>query len=411
LLWPVSGAPIVEGALLTDSAGRIAAVGAEAQVPRPEDAVARRYPDAVLLPGFVNAHTHLELTGLAGQIDEPDFVDWILHVRRAKEAAPPDTFGDWARAGVRDTWRHGITTVADTGTSGAVVHALSELGGAGIVYQEAIAPEPDRAAAALAGVRDAIEQLRVAAGPRVTVGVSPHAPYTVSPALYRAVATYAREAGLPLAGHLAESRAETAFVCHGMGPFADGWRRRGIPLGPAAPSPVALLARLGVLGPDFLAIHAVQTDEGDRSALAAAGCAVVVCPRSNRRHGHGAPPVAAYLAAGLRVGVGTDSVASVGALDLLADAREVRVLAGLSAEETLRLLTVDGARCVGQGGGLGTLTPGAWADLAVWRLPAPLPGPDLAAEALLLARPADLLATFVSGRPVYQAPTEGADRR
>ena len=398
------------GVLLTDSAGRIAAVGTDDQVPRPEDAVVRRFPGAALLPGFVNAHTHLELTGLAGQIAEPDFIDWILHIRRAKDAATPETFCDWARAGVRDTWRHGITTVADTGTSGAVALALSELGGAGIVYQEAIAPEPDRAAAALAGVRDAVERLCAAAGPRVTIGVSPHAPYTVSPALYRAAAAYAREAGLPLAGHIAESPAESAFVRAGAGPFADGWRRRGIPLGPPARSPIELLAELGVLGPDFLAIHAVQADAADCATLAETGCAVVVCPRSNRRHGHGAPPVAAYLSAGLRVGLGTDSVASVGALDLLADAREVRLLAGLSAEDTLRLLTVGGARCLGREGEIGTLAAGAWADLAVWRLPLPPPTPDLAAEALLLARRTDLLATFVSGRPVYEAPTEGADR-
>ncbi len=400
----------MHGALLTDAAGRIAALGPEDRVPRPDDAVSRRYPGAVLLPGFVNAHTHLELTGLAGQLEEPDFFAWLLQVRRAKDATADATFRDWARAGVRDAWRHGTTTVADTGTSGAVALALTELGGAGVVYHEAIAPEPERAAATLASVRAAVERLRAAAGPRVAIGVSPHAPYTVSPDLYRSAAAYARAAGLPLAGHVAESRAETAFVRDGAGPFAEAWHRRGIPLAPPAASPVARLAGLGVLGPDFLAIHAVETDGADRAALAEAGCAVVVCPRSNRRHGHGLPPVAGYLAAGLRVGIGTDSVASVGSLDLLADAREVRLLAGLSAEETLRLLTEGGARCLGREGAVGTLAVGAWADLGVWRLPAPLPTPELAAEALLLARPGDLLATFLSGRPVYEAPTEGADR-
>jgi cytosine/adenosine deaminase-related metal-dependent hydrolase len=406
----MSAAPIERGALLTDATGRIAAMGPDDRVPHPDDAVSRSYPDAVLLPGFVNAHTHLELTGLGGQVDEPDFFGWLQHVRRAKEAAAAATFGEWARTGVRDAWRHGITTVADTGTSGATALALTELGGAGVVYHEAIAPEPDRAAAALQDVRVTVERLRAAAGPRVAIGISPHAPYTVSPPLYRAVAAYARAAGLPLAGHVAESPAETALVRQGDGPFAAAWRRRGIPLAPPAASPVSLLARLGVLGPDFLAIHAVQTDEADRATLAETGCAVVVCPRSNRRHGHGAPPVAGYLAAGLRVGVGTDSVASVGSLDLLADAREVRVLAGLSAEDTLRLLTVGGARCLGWEHEVGSLAVGAWADLGVWRLPTPLPAPALAAEAVLLARPADLLATFVSGQPVYEAPTEGPDR-
>ena len=396
--------------MLTDAAGRIAAVGPEDRVPHPGDAASRHYPAAALLPGFVNAHTHLELTGLAGQLEEPDFFSWLLHVRRAKDATADATFRDWARAGVRDAWRHGITTVADTGTSGAAARALTELGGAGVVYHEAIAPEPQRVAEVLESVRAAVERLGAGAGPRVRIGVSPHAPYTVSAELYRSVAGYARAAGLPLAGHIAESVAETVFVRDAAGPFADGWRRRGIPLGPPAASPIRRLAELGVLGPDFLAIHAVHTDDADRAALAESGCAVVVCPRSNRRHGHGAPPVGRYLAAGLRVGIGTDSAASVGSLDLLADAREVRILAGLSAEETVRLLTLGGAQCLGCEREIGTLAVGAWADLGVWRLPAPVPAPELAAEALLVGRPADLLATFVSGRPVYEAPEQGADR-
>ncbi len=408
-MWPVTSPPLRDGALLIDARGRIAALGPEAAVPRPAEATVLEYPTAALLPGFINAHTHLELTGLRGQVPEPDFYQWIQHIRRAKEETSAESYLAWAREGVREAWRHGTTTVAETGTSGAVVRALTELGGAGVVYHEAIHPDPGRAEATMAAVRETVERLRGEAGPRVAIGVSPHAPYTVSRPLYRQVAEYARAEGLPLAGHIAESPAEVEFVRAQAGPFAEAWRGRGIPLDPPAASPVRLLADLGVLGPDFLAIHAVQTDQADLDALAAAGSPVVVCPRSNARHGHGAPPLGRYAARGLRLALGTDSVASVGTLDLLAEAREARVLAGRSAVAAVTLLTLDGARALGLEGGVGSLEPGKWADLVVLHLDRPIPTlPDMLAEAILLARAEDILATFVAGRPVYQAQAGGA---
>lgn len=405
----MSSPPLRGGALLVDPRGRIAALGPEAAVPQPPGTLAFDYPDAVLLPGLVNAHTHLELTGLRGRLPEPDFYQWIQQVRRAKDGTPGESFLAWAREGVREAWRHGVTMVADTGTSDAVARALTELGGAGIAYHEAIHPDPARAEATLAAVRDRVTSLRRDAGPRVVIGVSPHAPYTVSRTLYAQVARYARAERLPLAGHLAESAAETALVRDAAGPFAELWRQRGIPLDPPVASPVRLLADLGVLGADFLAIHAVQTDSTDAGILAASNAAVVVCPRSNARHGHGSAPLARYLERGLRVALGTDSVASVDSLDLLAEAREARVQAGLPAEAAMRLLTLDGARALGLEGEIGSLEVGKWGDLVVVRPahPPALP-PDLAAEAILLAQPADIRATFVAGRPVYQAQSGGA---
>jgi 5-methylthioadenosine/S-adenosylhomocysteine deaminase len=127
--------------------------------------------------------------------------------------------------------------------------------------------------------------------------------------------------------------------------------------------------------------------------------------------------LARYLERGLRVALGTDSVASVDSLDLLAEAREARVLAGLSAEAAIRLLTLDGARALGMDAETGSLEPGKWADMVAIRLdqlsaspPLRLSAypPPLAAEAILLAQPADILATFVAGRPVYQAHSGGA---
>lgn len=410
MIWPATAPPIFEGALLVNSQGRIAAVGPEQNVPCPEDARAVRFAGAALLPGLVNAHTHLELTGLKGQLQEADFVQWIQAVRRAKEPLPEQTYLDWAIRGVKEAWRYGITTVADTGTSDGVLRALTQLAASGTVYREAIQPDPARAEGEMTRLKDAIARWRSEAGPRVRIGVSPHAPYTVSRSLYQQVAAYARSQGLPLAGHVAESAAESLFVKTARGGFADLWRRRGLEPGPAAPSPVRLLGDLGVLGPDFLAIHAVQVDRADIGVLRQTGSAVVTCPRSNARHGHGAAPLSQYLEAGIRLALGTDSVASVDDLDLWAEAREARLMAGLSAEATLRLLTIEGAKALGQEGEIGSLEPGKWADLVVLRLPGPLPRkPDLAAEALLVSRPRDIIATFVSGRPVHEAYPGGAE--
>jgi 5-methylthioadenosine/S-adenosylhomocysteine deaminase len=234
----------------------------------------------------------------------------------------------------------------------------------------------------------------------VRIGVSPHAPYTVSGPLYRATAEWAKAMDLPLAVHLAESSAESALLASGDGAFAEAWRARGIraPTPPGA-SPVEWLDRHGVLTSRTLCIHVVHTTEADISRLAAADCAVAHCPLSNRAHGHGRAPLARLLQAGIRVGVGTDSVVSVGELDLLADARAARALASLDAPRTLALCTLEAARALGLESEIGSLSPGKWGDCAAIRLPASASSPE---DMALASAPRDVLATFVGGRDVYR---------
>ncbi len=390
-----------------DAAGRIAAVGPDEAVPHPEGVRAVDYPDALLLPGLINAHTHLELHGLRGQVEEADFFSWIQHMRRVRETAGADDYLEGARAGLRECWSFGVTTVADTGTSGATVEAFAELGGRGVYYQEALGPDRRGAARAFAEVMKSVDRLLEKAPAGVTIGVSPHAPYTVGPELLARAVGYAQERGLPLAMHLAESSAEVEFVTAGRGAFADSWRERGIPLPRPARSPVAYAKVAGVLGPDLLAIHAVQADPEDVALLAEADAAVAACPRSNRRHGHGDPPLAELLGAGVRAGLGTDSAASVPDLDLLAEARAARELAGLAAEEAVRLATLGGARALGMEAELGSLEAGKWADFCV--LPLEAGGARDAGEVagLVLEHREDCLATWVAGRQAHPEPVPG----
>jgi len=401
---PVDGDPIPDGALLIDARGRITAVGRAGEVPRPDDIPEEFFPDAALIPGLVNTHTHLELSGLESATERTDFSTWIRMVRELKARRGASEFLNAARRGIAECWAAGVTTVADTGDSGAVVEALAECDGSGIAYVEVFGPHPDQLDESLADLKARVTALRGHARGRVRIGVSPHAPYSVSGALYGAVAAWARAGGLPVAVHLAESDAECALLASNTGAFAEMWRRRGIPAPePQGSTPVEWLARHRVLGPDTLCIHVVKAGERDIALLAEAGAAIAHCPLSNRAHGHGDAPLERFLAAGIRVGCGTDSVLSVGGLDLLAEVRAARRLAGLTADRAFRLCTSDAARAIGMGDDIGSLTAGKWGDVAVIGIP--VHGDPV--EGVLASRPADVQATCLSGRYVYRRAPRG----
>lgn len=398
---PFEGPPISRGAVLLDAAGRIAAVGPDRDVPVPPGVERVDLdPACVLLPGFINTHTHLELTGLDAAAPEADFPDWIGRIIALKAGRSAQDFLNAAKQGIRDGWAQGVTTVADTGDSGAVIAALVELDGSGIGYHEVFGPHPDQADARFRTWVSRMEELGSLARGRVRLGASPHAPYSVSGPLYRRVASFAAERGLRVAVHLAESEAESKLLERDEGGFARAWQSRGIPLPSARCSPVRWLERHGVLGPATLCIHVVRADSGDLALLARRRAAVAHCPRSNRRHGHGDAPLRAILDLDLRVGVGTDSVASVSPLDLLAEARAARELGGLSAEAALGLVTISASRALGLDGEIGSLAPGKWGDLAVVDLGGPVDAARLA-DTVLSRGGTAVRRTVVGGREVF----------
>jgi 5-methylthioadenosine/S-adenosylhomocysteine deaminase len=411
---PVAGPPLRSAGVLLDEEGRIAAIGAALAAPAGAERIT--LPDAVLLPGLVNVHTHLELHGLPPSAEGTAFPDWIMGIRRVKQARTTAEYRSAARAGLRECRAGGITTIADTGDSGAVLEVLAEEGGSGIGYHEVFGPHPDQLEPSLAAFCQRVAELgRRADGQRVRIGASPHAPYSVSGPLFARVARWARERRLPLAVHVAESRAETELITRGTGPFAAAWRGRGIPLPQDQPqqpvpppgrgdaawrSPVSWLAAHGVLGRDTLCIHAIELDEADIALLAEHDVAVAHCPVSNRAHGHGSAPLGKLLAAGVRVGLGTDSAASIGALDLFREIRAAAELAGLQPTAGLELATLGGARALGLDREVGSLVPGKRGDLVAVRIGAAVEDP---AGAVVAAAPAAVQLTVQGGRPVHRA--------
>ena len=347
---------------------------------------ALHFPDAELMPGLVNCHTHLELTHLGGgtRHDEPEFLKWIRRIRELKEATSAEAFYAAAVAGVRDCWARGVTCIAETGSTGAVMRALHDLGGRGIVYQEVFGPDPAKCSASMAELERAIGQHRPLVSAGLRLGVSPHAPYTVSAPLYDAVVAFAQREQLPIAVHIAESKEETAFVHDGAGPFAEALRARGIIVVPQHSSPVSYLVKHGVIRPGTLCIHCVQVDGSDVELLRVTQATVAHCPRSNAAHRHGRLPLGLFRNARVAVGLGTDSVVSVGELDLWAEAEA----AGLQGEAALRALTIEGARALGWDSEIGSLEVGKAADLVVQTV-----------------RPSDrpTVLTVVAGRIVHRA--------
>ncbi len=379
------------------------AVGPDDAVPRPPDVESESFPDGMLLPGLVNAHTHLELTGFDLGPPDPDFVSWIGRVRAVKETRSPEAFLEAARAGVADCFAAGVTTIADTGDSGAVIQAMAEAGASGIAYQEVFGPHPSQADEALRGLQSRTEALARFAVGRVRLGVSPHAPYTRE----RTAVRVGRALG-------ARGRSSSGGAPRGVGRgigaarAGDGPVRRGVDVvgtSRCRSCPAALpwigWMRTACSASGRSASTWCGSSAADLERLARRRCAVAHCPLSNAAHGHGAAPLSSFLRHGLRVGLGTDSVLSVGRLDLLAEARAAQALAGLDPAAALALCTVGGAAALGLEGEIGSLAPGKWGDCVAVR-------PRLAAgrapvEAALATGPDDVIATFVGGRDVYRA--------
>ena len=389
---PVDGPPI-EGGLVRWEDGAIVEVT--------QGRAERHFADAAIVPGFVNAHSHLEYAVYAGFGDGQAFGPWIkTHVER-KSRLDEAAMAAVARCGVLDSLRAGITTTADYSFAGAAARAADELGLRAIVYLEVFAADPADAQRQFEEKRARLDETAL-----VRIGVSPHAPYTCSVETYR----WCLSLGIPVGTHLAESANENEWLEHGTGPL------EGIPI-LVPPTGMRAVATLEpVLGPDLLCAHCVEVTGEEIALLAERDVPVAHCPRSNALLGCGIAPLAELRAAGIRVGLGTDSPASTPSFDVfeemrtaisMARARERRPEALLAAD-ALRLATLEAARALRLDAEVGTLTPGKRADLAIVSLAgSPYhPVEDPAAAVVFGGSPERVLETIVDGQTRYASEEE-----
>ncbi|MEP7272202.1 MAG: amidohydrolase family protein [Acidobacteriota bacterium] len=417
-LLPIVSAPVEQGAIAIDG-DRIIAVEnlAELQLRFP-DAVVQDLGEAAILPGLINLHTHLELTVLRGRLEMTAFLPWIIElVTLKRERLTEKNLLVSARLGCLEAIRSGITTVADTANVDAVLPALIESGQRGVVFHECFDAAFNAAAESALRLEKQLDVLdgRLDTGDaglrdRLSIGISPHAPYTVSADLYRRTVKIAERRGLDLALHASESAAEESLLKDGSGVFAEGLRERGIAWQAPGRSMISYLQELGVLERGPLLIHCVNVDESDLALMARNGARMAHCPKSNAKLGHGIAPLGEALRLGIRVGLGTDSVASNNNCNLIEESRFALLLhraqgnTAIDASQMLRMMTLDSARALGLESLIGSLEVGKKADLIAIDLSNAhnTPNYDPASAIIFSCSGRDCIMTMVAGRVLYE---------
>ncbi|MDO8735836.1 MAG: amidohydrolase [Thermoleophilia bacterium] len=412
---PVTSDPIHKGAVAIEG-DVIRAVG-------PTQRILDEFPAAevtdfhhsIILPGFVNCHSHLEYAVFRGLLDNENFGPWMIDFLDQKSKLSRGDYEISAMLGASECVSSGITTVGESMYSGTSLTAIGIAGIRARAYQEAFGLDDNKMDDSLAQLKDLLEELEEEKGDLVEIGIFPHATYTVSANYYRAIAELARELGMKFATHLAESEEESKYIRSGSGILALDFREKVgwdyLNHEPFGVTPVKYLQQWQVYGPDFMAVHCVHVNDADIDALARRDVSIAHCPKSNAKLGCGIAPLPAFLRAGIRVGFGTDSPASSNIMDMFGEMRTAIFLhrgaaqdAGvLSAAECVQLATLGGARALGMADRIGSLEPGKQADLIAVDMEYShfTPIHDPYSSLVYGANQEDVFFTMVAGRPLY----------
>lgn len=411
---PISSEPIENGAIAIDGTA-IIDVGTLTELSKKY----ATFPledlgEAAIIPGFVNCHSHLEITSMRGSLDdvESDFRAWLLKLNGLRAELSDEDILKTAAAGALEGARAGVTCFGDIGRMGhAGISALKKVGLRGIVFQETeFSPDNRTADDDFLKLASKYEALRSEETELVRVGLSPHSPYTVGSRLFELIAQYSIINRVPLSIHAAESADETELLAHGTGLFRGFYERFELEWESPHSSPIEYLERLGVLSAQPLLGHCVRVSADDIKRIEWNGAKIAHCPKSNAKFGHGYAPFEAFLDAGIEVGLGSDSVASNNICDLLEEAR-FAVLAARNRESSARFITpkealesatLGGAKALGLANIIGSLEPGKQADIAVISLnhPAMQPVGDIHAALIFSASGRDVVKTIVAGNDI-----------
>lgn len=372
-LLPINGSPVEGGAVVVEK-GLIRAVDKLAAIRKKFSAPVHEFPGAVLMPGLVNAHTHLELTNFPVWLNKGGFdasyypyIEWIMQVIHVKRQVGYEDLCASLLEGFRLSIENGTTMVGDILSERHLIPLYENSHVAGRVYLEFIGHNPLRYTPMLESIDSDFSLLPRHFHP----GISPHAPFTVSATLLQSLLSLARSRKIPLAMHLAESSEERSFFHNSTGSIADtlypfvGW-------GEYLPEPMATtstewLELFSALSPDFLAVHGVRLSSADITLLKDRSASVVLVPRSNYNLSVGMAPVKELLQAGIPLSLGTDSLASSNSLSLWDEMRFLLDVfpQSFSPGDALRMATIGGARAIQRDHEAGTLEPGKRADFII----------------------------------------------
>jgi cytosine/adenosine deaminase-related metal-dependent hydrolase len=411
---PITNPPIAHGEVVVEE-GRIAEIRQARGVL--DSRTGRDFGAAVILPGLVNAHTHLDYTLFRGLVEDREFFAWIRELVKRSRLLSDEDWRISALLGAAEAVAGGITTIGDCTPTGASLGAAQAFGLGGVIYQEVFGIGEEQP------VEETIRELaqkvaalkKASADSRLVVGISPHAPYTVRPALFQALARWAHPNRLPVCIHAAESREELELLLEGRGVMAQSLEERGISWHIPRQSVIAYLDNLGIIGPQTLLVHGVNVSAKDCMLAQQRGAAWVHCPKSNAKLGNGVAPLALLCpsdGAESRVGLGTDSVVSNNTLDLFEEMRFAVLLQraarrrvdALTAERVINLATLGGAKVLGLKD-VGSLEIGKRADLCVVRLDSlhTMPNYDPCSALVYTAHASDVVLTMIDGRVRYDA--------
>ncbi len=358
---------------------------------------------AIILPGLINAHSHLELTLLHNQLTQfSSFSDWILQLIRHRQSWTREKFEASIQEGARLSISCGTTLVGDITASGMTWDAMRSGNLRCVVFEEIRAFSPDRADQTLSQLNPALDKNDPDS--MLVHGVSPHAPYSVSSELYRCAAEMARNRGMPMATHVAETLSELQFLETGTGEFRDLLSAIGaLPDNWKAPgqSPILYLESLGALGPSCLLIHCNYLDQESITRISATHSNVIYCPRSHAFFGHEVHPIRQLLDCGINVALGTDSLASNDSLSMIDEMRFLfKQRRDIKSEEIFRAATLNAAIALGFVDSLGLLKIGCFADMAVLELPQNLSPRQMISQ--ILEGAGECSGAIIQGRIVWR---------
>lgn len=419
---PVSGPPISPGGVLLDGNTIIAVGPAEELKDFYADVEREHLAGSAILPGFVNCHSHLELTALRGALDDldHDFASWLVRLTRLRaDVLSDEDIADSAATGAFEGLRAGVTCFGDIGRWGrAGLEALKGTRLRGVIFQETeFSPDNASAETDHADLMTKIAGLRRSEDHLVQVGISPHSTYTVSPDLFRLIAASALEEDLKVTIHAAESQAEQDLLTGNGGFFAKIFEQYGVEWTAPGVRAAEYLAKTGILETGPLLAHCTKANVSEVEVIAEYGARVAHCPKSNAKFGHGVAPVALMSSLGIAVGLGTDSMVSNNVCDLFEEARFAALASRLRDDgesfiqpsEALRMATLGGAEALGMENDIGSLEPGKRADLIAVSLKdvSRLPVNNIESALVFASRSSDIGLTMVDGEVLFREGESG----